>query len=185
MDLKALREYKLKMSRTEFAQLIEESEANVEHWEATGEPTLTVIQKIAKKTGLDFNTVLGYEKPAPQTIELDNTWEKVESTKERLIEYIADALDKIAVPTAQREEYIDGLQQCIANNLVKPKVTIVGRSDTGKSTLINALLGEEKMPTSWTPTTTIAVYIKHISDKPPFIPEEENAWIFAITPANK
>lgn len=179
MDLKALREYKLKMTRAEFAQCIGEREVDVENWEATGEPPLAVIQKITQKTGLDFNTVLGYEKPVPQVIKLDNTWEKVESTKKSLIRYIADALDKIAVPTAQREAYIEGLQQYIANNLVKPKVTIVGRSDTGKSTLINALLGEEKMPTSWTPTTTIAVYIKHISDKPPFIPTEENAWIFA------
>ena len=68
MDLKALREYKLKISRTEFAQLIGESEADVEHWEATADLSFPVIQKISQKTGLDFNTVCNYEKPAPQVI---------------------------------------------------------------------------------------------------------------------
>lgn len=39
------------------------------------------------------------------------------------------------------------------------------------------MLGTDKMPTSWTPTTSIAVYIKHVADKPAFI--EEDAWVFA------
>ncbi len=179
MDLKALRECKLKQTRSEFAQRIGESETDIERWESTGDPPLAVIQKISQRTGLDFNAILGYKKPVFQAIDLNDTWEKAEFTRKSLAGYIADALEKIAVPAKQKEAYIDGLQQCIENNLVKPKVTIVGRSDTGKSTLINALLGGEKMPTAWTPTTAIAVYIKHIKDKPSFIPAEENAWIFA------
>lgn len=179
MDLKALRECKLKQTRSEFAQRIGESETDVEYWESTGEPPLAVIQKISQETGLDFNMILGYKKPVPQAINLDDTWEKAEFTKKSLVGYISDILDKIVLPDEQRKAYIDGLQQCIESNLVKPKVTIVGRSDTGKSTLINAMLGTEKMPTAWTPTTAIAVYIKHIKDKPSFIPAEENAWVFA------
>ena len=83
----------------------------------------------------------------------------------------ADILDD------QKQKYLDGLIKTIKTNLVKPKVTIVGRSDTGKSTLINSLLGEDKMPTSWTPTTAIAVYIKHMEDKPDFM--EQDVWVFA------
>ena len=65
----------------------------------------------------------------------------------------------------------------IKSALVKPRISIVGRSDTGKSTLINALLGVEKMPVAWTPTTSIAVYIKHINDRPNFI--KDDTWVFA------
>ncbi|QXE20956.1 dynamin family protein [Clostridium sp. 001] len=43
--------------------------------------------------------------------------------------------------------------------------------------MINALIGMEKMPTSWTPTTSIAVYIKHIKDMPEFI--KDDVWVFA------
>lgn len=179
MDLKALRECKLKQTPAEFAQLIEEREADIEHWEATGEPPFAVIQKISQKTGLDFNMLLGYQKPELQAINVNDTWETAEFTKKSLKGYIADALGRIVLPDEQRKAYIDGLQQCIESNLVKPKVIIAGRSDTGKSTLINALLGAEKMPTAWTPTTAIAVYIKHIGDKPSFIPDGESTWVFA------
>jgi GTPase SAR1 family protein len=60
--------------------------------------------------------------------------------------------------------------------LNKPKIAVVGHSDVGKSKLINSILGIEKMPTAWTPTTSITVYIKHINDRPGFI--EEEAWVF-------
>ncbi|PAM94437.1 Dynamin family protein, partial [Flavobacterium sp. IR1] len=49
-------------------------------------------------------------------------------------------------------------------------------SDAGKSRLINSLLGIDKMPTSWTPTTSISVHIKHINDRPEFFHDE--TWIF-------
>ena len=65
----------------------------------------------------------------------------------------------------------------IEKKLKKPIISFIGRSDTGKSTLINSLIGIEKMPTSWTPTTSIAVYVKHIEDKPKFI--KEDVWIFS------
>lgn len=51
----------------------------------------------------------------------------------------------------------------------KPRVAFVGRSDAGKSTLINTLLGSDTLPVSWTPTTSIIVYVKHIKDKPSYI----------------
>ncbi|WP_432719185.1 dynamin family protein [Pectinatus frisingensis] len=52
----------------------------------------------------------------------------------------------------------------------------MGRSDVGKSALINALLGQEKMPTSWTPTTSIAVYLKNIKDRPSYM--NKDVYIF-------
>ena len=42
--------------------------------------------------------------------------------------------------------------------------------------MINALLGENKLPTSWTPVTSIIVYIKHTEDRPKFITDE--LWVF-------
>jgi hypothetical protein len=83
----------------------------------------------------------------------------------------------MGVSDDQRAKYISGFKNGIESNLVKPSIAIVGRSDTGKSTLINSLIGMDKMPTSWTPTTSIAVYIKHIKDRPDFI--KEDAWVFA------
>lgn len=177
MNFKSLREDKLKLSKDDFASMLEIPVSEIERLEVSNAPDLTLIQKIAEHTGLDFNTILSYEKPRPKAFDAKNTWEKADFTKKSVIDYIENTLEKMNIPDEQKEKYIADLQNGIEQNLVKPSISIVGRSDTGKSTLINALLGMEKMSTSWTPTTSIAVYIKHIKDRPSFI--DDDAWVFA------
>ena len=177
MNFKSLREDKLKLSLEEFANLIGVDISKIKEWEATNEPTMIALLKIAENTGLDFNTIMSYEKPKPTAFDAKNTWEKADFTKKSIIEYIKDNLEKMDVSEEQKRKYVDDLRDYIEKNIVKPTISIVGRSDTGKSTLINSLIGMEKMPTSWTPTTSIAVYIKHIKDRPEFI--KDDAWVFA------
>jgi len=177
MNFKSLREDKLKLSKEEFAAMLEVDISEIDALEVSNEPTVTIIQKIAENTGLDFNAICEYEKPKPKAFDAKNTWEKVDFTKKSIIDYIEDALGEMDIPDEQKDKYIIDLKNGIEQNLVKPSISIVGRSDTGKSTLINALLGMEKMPTSWTPTTSIAVYIKHVKDRPAFI--KDDAWVFA------
>lgn len=179
MDLKSFREDKLKIkTQSEFAELLGVDQSNISRWEKDPDSiTYPIIQKILEKTGAKPEELLGWKRPIPEPLDVKDTWEKADFTKHTLSEYISNVLDKADIPDDLRKNYIDDLNKGISENLIKPKVAIVGRSDTGKSTLINALLGTDKMPTSWTPTTSIAVYIKHISDKPSFI--EEDTWIFS------
>lgn len=51
----------------------------------------------------------------------------------------------------------------------KPKIAFLGRSNAGKSTMINSFLGVKLLPTSWNPTTSAILYVKHIEDRPAFI----------------
>lgn len=179
MDLKSFREDKLKIkTQAAFAELIEVDQSSISRWEKDPDSIpFQIIQRILEKTGASYEELTGWKKPIPDPLRVKDTWRKVDFTKCTLSEYIAQALKQIELPEEYRKAYIDDLSAGINANLIKPKVAIVGRSDTGKSTLINALLGADKMPASWTPTTSIAVYIKHISDRPTFI--EEDAWIFA------
>lgn len=180
MNFKSLRIDKLGLSQEEMAEMLDVGIEEIKKWEIDNEPSLKVIQKIANSTGMDFNTICMYEKPRPKPLSVQNTWQNADFTKKTIVEYISDRLKAMSadgVTEEQRKKYIDELQTGINNRIVKPIISIVGRSDTGKSTLINALLGMDKMPTSWTPTTSIAVYIKHINDKPEFI--KETAWVFA------
>lgn len=48
----------------------------------------------------------------------------------------------------------------------KPRVVVAGKYDTGKSTLLNYLIGGKKLPTSYQPTTSVVCHIRHINDKP-------------------
>lgn len=178
MDLKSFREDKLKIkTQTAFAELIGVEQSSISRWEKDPDSIpFQIIQRILEKTGASYEELTGWKKPIPDPLNVEDTWKKVDFTKCTLSEYFASALEQIELPEEDRKAYIDDLSAGINASLIKPKVAVVGRSDTGKSTLINALLGVDKMPTSWTPTTSIAVYIKHISDRPAFI--EEDAWVF-------
>ncbi len=178
MDLKSFREDKLKIkTQSAFAELIGVEQSSISRWEKDPDSIpFQIIQRILEKTGASYEELTGWKKPIPDPLNVEDTWKKADFTKYTLSEYIANALEQIELPEEDRNAYIDDLSAGINASLIKPKVAIVGRSDTGKSTLINALLGVDKMPASWTPTTSIAVYIKHISDRPAFI--EEDAWVF-------
>ena len=178
MNLKSFRDDKLKLSQTQFAELLAVEQSQISRWESNPDTIrYDAIQKILEKTGATYEELTGWQKPIPKPLEVDNSWQKADFTKRSLSDYIANALKVINIPEDQRIAYVDDLHNGIAASIVKPQVTIIGRSDTGKSTLINALLGADKLPTSWTPTTSIAVYIKHVSDRPVFI--EEDVWVFS------
>lgn len=183
MDFKALREDQLKWSREELAEALDVDVETIENWENTGDVSFNVIIKITEITGLTMNEILTYEKPKVIRVEPDYTWETVDFTKKSIINYINKKLDECFISEDNQKKYIAGMMEGLKRTWIKPRITIVGRSDTGKSTLINALIGMEKMPTSWTPTTAIAVYIKHIDDRPEFI--KEDAWIFADQVCNE
>lgn len=176
MDFKSLRSDKLKLSQKEFAELYGISLQEVEELDKNGNPSMDLIVKIASKSGLDFNTILSYEKQRVKPISAKNTWEKTDFTKKSLASYLNTSLERMRLPEDMRKNYIEDLEVGIMSKFVKPTVAIVGRSDTGKSTLINSLIGADKMPAKWTPTTSTAVYVKHIKDRPSFIKDE--AWIF-------
>lgn len=179
MNFKSLREDKLKLTQEQFASVYEVSIEQVQSWDSGNMDgfDIVMIQRIATNSNMDFNEIMCYEKPKLKAFEAKYTWEKTDFTKRSLIDYIKSSLEKMDVSDECQKRYIDDFKLGLDANLVKPSVAIVGRSDTGKSTLINSLIGMEKMPTSWTPTTSIAVYIKHINERPAFI--KEDAWVFA------
>ena len=183
IDVKSFWQDNLKYkTRREFAELIGYDEADIMQWEENRTLPLEAILKILSETNVSFEELTHWKKPVPKPLEVNNTWKKADFTKRTIIDYIASALNEENIPEKQREEYIRDLHTGIINKIIKPKLALIGHSDTGKSTLINSLLGADKMPTSWTPTTAIAVYIKHVSDRPDFITED--AWIFANPNAN-
>ena len=179
MDLKSFRRDKLKYKTpAEFAQVLGVAESDVEKWESNPDTMpYQAIQRILVTTGVSYEELTGWEKPKLDPLSVKDAWNKVDFTKGTLVDYLSSALDRFDISEESQKAYIDDLRNGVESTLVKPKVAIVGRSDTGKSTLINALLGADKMPTSWTPTTSIAVYIKHISDRPSFI--KDPVWAFA------
>ncbi|QNR19963.1 hypothetical protein HNY42_03045 [Exiguobacterium sp. Helios] len=69
-------------------------------------------------------------------------------------------------------ESLEMLEGLIRASLSKPKMALVGMSDVGKSHLTNKLLGTDKIPSDWSPMTSVNIYIKHVEDRPDFLKEE-------------
>ena len=177
-DLKSFREDNLKMTQKEFAEMIGTRQDAISHWEKNpGQIAFDDLRTIAEKCGVTIDQLVKFEKPKPKPLDLENTWRTADFTKRTITDYIRSYM-------AERKDligdkyslFINDLKNTVTKSILKPKVAIVGRSDVGKSALINSLLGVEKMPTSWTPTTSIIVYIKHIDDRPKYI--EEDVWVF-------
>lgn len=174
-DLKGFRENALKMTQSQFADLIGMRQDSISRLEKNPDQIkLEDLAKIAKCTGMDISQLINYQIPVPQAFSIKSTWTKAQEIKHSFITYLVNK--KITLQTPKYTDDLLNLQNKIETIIQKPKVVFLGRSDSGKSTMINALLGKDTIPTGWTPTTSIIIYIKHIEDRPSFI--EEELWIF-------
>lgn len=176
MDFKSLREDKLGLTQEQFAETYSVDIATVQEWDNSNKVSSDVIEAILDKTGMTPNDVYGYKKPEFKKIEVNDTWNNMDVIKNSITNHIKKSLDSRKISIEHREKYIHDFLEGLSVSAAKPMIMIAGRSDVGKSTLINSLIGMKKMPVSWTPTTSIAVYIKHIKERPEFI--KDNVWIF-------
>lgn len=175
-DLKDFRQNVLKMTQEEFAKLIGVRQDSVSRMEKTPETIdLTILLKIAEATGTTLDELVGYKRSLPKALQVENTWDTSAFIKKTLLKYLKTKSENLSLE-GKYEKLVFELEKIIQTTIVKPTVAIVGMSDAGKSRLINSLLGIDKMPTSWTPTTSVSVHIKHVDDRPAFI--EDEVWIF-------
>lgn len=175
LNLKDFRENKLKMTQAQLAELVEESQDTISRYENNPERIpLDFANRLAQKTGVTLDQLTNYEKPQIEALKTEYTWGAADFVRKTLVDYIRDSRPNDL--GEKHEGFINTLRNTVLNTVRKPKIAIVGRSDVGKSAFINTIIGQEKMPTSWSPTTSIIVYLKHIMDKPEFI--DSDVWIF-------
>ena len=173
-NLKNFRENYLKLTQAELAELIGVRQDRISRLEQNLDSiSLEELVILSKKTGKSLDEITNYKKNVINKLEVKDSWSKVRYIKNTVINYIKDYSPK---NNLNYENKIENLRRDIEGIARKPRIVFSGKSDSGKSTLINALLGKEKMPTNWTPTTSIIVYVKDILDRPAYM--EEELWIF-------
>ena len=172
--LKDFREDYLKLTQAELAELIGVRQDRISRLEQNLDTiSLEELVVLSKKTGKSLDEIANYKRDIPNKLEVKDRWNKVRYIKSTIINYIKDYSPK---NNLNYESKIGELRKNIEAIARKPRIVFSGKSDSGKSTMINALLGKEKMPTNWTPTTSIIVYVKDILDRPTYM--EEELWIF-------
>ena len=172
-DLKNFRSKHLNgMSQEEFAKQVGISQDKVSRMESDpSQVSLEVLIKIATHFGMSLDELISLPKPIMQALSVDYTWSSAEFIRRTLLDYIR----KNEVSESYEKD-IHELTALVEKTIRKPKVAFIGRSDVGKSTMINTLLGTTKMPAHWTPATAIAVYIKHTNDRPDYM--DDDVWVF-------
>lgn len=178
LDIRAIRE-SLNLTQEEFAKLIDERQDVVSRIENnSGSIQLPVLIKISKFLGITLDQLMEFSKEKPKVLDIKDNWSNLEDIKNNILNYFDNNLnDKEYLPIYKEE--LNNLKSMVINTVRKPKIAVIGHSDSGKSTLINSLLGDEKLPTNWTPTTSINIHIKHIDDKPEFV--KNNVCIYKLT----
>ena len=172
--LKDFRETYLKLTQAELAELMGVRQDRISRLEQNLDSiSFEELRTLSKKTGKSLDEIANYKRDIPDKLDVKDSWNKVRYIKSTIINYIKDYSPK---NNLNYESKIGELRKNIEAIARKPRIVFSGKSDSGKSTMINALLGKEKMPTNWTPTTSITVYVKDILDRPVYM--EEELWIF-------
>ena len=172
--LKDFRETYLKLTQAELAELMGVRQDRISRLEQNLDSiSFEELRTLSKKTGKSLDEIANYKRDIPDKLDVKDSWNKVRYIKSTIINYIKDYSPK---NNLNYESKIGELRKNIEAIARKPRIVFSGKSDSGKSTMINALLGKEKMPTNWTPTTSITVYVKDILDRPAYM--EEELWIF-------
>lgn len=182
-NMEAFRTNKMKMTQEEFGRLLGIPQDKVSRLER-GNPDdipFGIITTIAEKSGMTVDEVIDYKKPVPKPLVPNDTWgTEALTARKTIVHYLDDGKNYIS--RNDKKEYTDYEQASklfaefdtiVKTDIKKYRIAFVGRSDAGKSTMINALVGTEKMPVAWTPLTAIPVYLRHIADRPAFVGNAE------------
>lgn len=166
-DLRAFREDVLQLSQLELANLLGVRQDNVSRMEKKPEQiAYPVIVKLAKLSGLTLDQVIGYERPAPKALAMKPVWN---------VKYHISALQKQADGLAAAYGQFSFVSQKLSRmvylikSVRKPKVGIAGEFASGKSTLMNNLLGREIVPVNASFSVSFRVHVKHQEDRPVYM----------------
>lgn len=159
---------KLKMPLEEFErlELISSKQNKIE---------LDILIRVSQVTNVPIDTLINSAAPKAE-FKIDDNWNNITSFKQSILKYLEEGINNPQISSPDFKRKVSELYQLVISGARKPRVALVGRSDVGKSTLINSLMNSSVLPQEWTPTTSIVMFVKHIDDKPLYC--KENVLIF-------
>jgi len=118
------------------------------------------IRNLAKHFGMTTDEVLGYKKPDLEPLKPEHTFIKVDELREKISTRIQQRKNVSDSEESGKNEVYDNYNAFLREVTKKPKIALFGGYDVGKSTLINALVGNDKLPVAWRPTTAIIILVR-------------------------
>ncbi|MFK4844150.1 MULTISPECIES: dynamin family protein [Lactococcus] len=170
-DLKNFRE-RLNMTQQEMADRIGVSKASISNWEASPENlTLDKLQQYLNVVGLKVSDFEEQKEGKKLKIKVNKDTLTFRSELQTAFNKLEKA--KIEITKGDETSIFNTIYSQTMNDLKKlqgtsrkVRVMVVGESDTGKSTFINHIVGQNIVPAHWEPATGMAIKILHSSEKP-------------------
>lgn len=195
LKLKEFREEMLEINQEELSNITDIDLEDIKAYESGLKPLSEEISReIILKTDVDIFDVQqdGYYFREPQykawVPNISDTNQKIKN-KIDYYNYLLTSLKEDRVTSLDSSIVQDfnnrkiKIVSTMLDNIKKPSITLFGASSSGKSTMINHILGDKTLPTSWTPTTSVSTKIIHINDKPKHM-GESNVAIFKTSIQN-
>lgn len=132
----------------------------------TSRISIDTVLILAQVFGVTLDQLLRPEFIRLPPLEPDDNWERVSLLRTQL-EGLINSFDAASVSQVHLQ-VLSELRTEIHRLCRKPKLACVGRPDSGKSRILNNLLGRDILPADWTPTTGAMILLKHMDDKPDF-----------------
>jgi transcriptional regulator with XRE-family HTH domain len=173
-NLKKLREI-ANLSQEQLAQVIGLSQTQISRYEA--DPDNVPFGTLKKWVSACGTTLEEFEaflaaKRAPLLEE--NPYEDLHASLNLLEQFIQEppplpeGIPELLVKPASLVDSIQDWRR-------RPAVLLAGKFDSGKTRIVNSLLGGGKLPSQYQPTTAIATFVRHQIDRPRW--QEEDVWI--------
>lgn len=176
-DLKKFRE-SLGLSQRELAEKIGVTQSTLNSWEKNpGAISFITVNQIATKLGFKLEDMLNYEDKiiGKNNFSFDDKSIADRKNANKTIFDFKNSLNKLG--DFKNLEDLKAQLEVISNfSLIqnrKLNLALFGKSDSGKSTMINSLIGEEVSPTQWSAATRSVIKFVGIEDKPSSIGEND------------
>lgn len=135
---------------------------------------MNYLIKLSQSVGKSIDELLNMKKEEV-VFKIGNAWQSVNEFNSKVKDFLN--IENLNInDSGEFNKEISDILNVISKMSRKPRIALVGKSDVGKSTLINTLIGNKTLPESWTPTTSIIIYVKSINDKPNYL--KDNVMIF-------
>lgn len=177
IDLRGARE-RAGLTQSQLATMLELSQAQVSRYEQDpGTISTELLVRWAQAIGTDIPTLLANALPALTPLQVSDPYANLRHDLNLLEQYISAAhsseLDTVKSHlTPDQLPTPDNLRLQIKRYRQKPNLVLVGRFDSGKSHLANALIGIKCLPSQYQPATRVITFVRHIDDRPTWLSEQ-------------
>jgi len=168
------------LSQQELADRLKVSQSQISKWES--DPVEYLPIKEAKRLGgiLGCDWVWFYETEPNaadgQPADFGDPYKLMDANTRLLLDYVKAAPDQSALEDMD-PPLAKNLRLAVRRFTRKPVIAVAGVFDTGKSTLLNTLMGRDVLPASYQPATRLATYVMHQDHRPSWMRDGETVLI--------